>query len=204
MPACSACCRGLSHGSLQPAMVVPRDRSGRYSGVVMTVPPSERSDLRPRTTTWHISPHVPRIAPDITRDHLSGQTGSLLASAASYELSDVNWDSATVANPRRSDFIAVRYARRFDAPNFVMAIDARMPMISTTTSNTIIVKPMRRRNRAAMIRFLRSGQVFGTTWTDRCPACRPHGSCFLLRFAAPIGYMRARWLRAWARPACGR
>src|ERR1051326_9422122 len=44
---------------------------------------------------------------------------------------------------RRSDFIDARYAFSFVLANFGIAIAARMPMITTTISSSISVKPLR-------------------------------------------------------------
>src|SRR3954463_11399049 len=44
---------------------------------------------------------------------------------------------------RRSDFIAVMYALPFVFANFGIAIAARMPMITTTISSSMRVKPLR-------------------------------------------------------------
>src|ERR1700716_840741 len=50
-------------------------------------------------------------------------------------------DSSAVTRLRRSDFIAAVYAFVFVFANFGIAIAARMPMITTTISSSISVKP---------------------------------------------------------------
>src|SRR5712671_2095251 len=50
-------------------------------------------------------------------------------------------DSSAVTRFRRSDFIAAVYAFVFVLANFGIAIAARMPMITTTISSSMSVKP---------------------------------------------------------------
>src|SRR5882757_5940444 len=52
-------------------------------------------------------------------------------------------DSSAVTRFRRSDFIAAVYAFVFVLANFGIAIAARMPMITTTISSSMSVKPLR-------------------------------------------------------------
>src|SRR5712671_5255586 len=52
-------------------------------------------------------------------------------------------DSSAVTRFRRSDFIAAVYALVFVLANFGIAIAARMPMITTTISSSMSVKPLR-------------------------------------------------------------
>src|ERR1700755_2687466 len=51
--------------------------------------------------------------------------------------------SSAVTRLRRSDFIAVMYAFDLVFANFGIAIAARMPMMTTTMSSSINVKPLR-------------------------------------------------------------
>ena len=51
--------------------------------------------------------------------------------------------SSAVTRLRRSDFIAVTYAFDLVFANFGIAIAARMPMMTTTMSSSISVKPLR-------------------------------------------------------------
>src|SRR3954468_196133 len=65
-------------------------------------------------------------------------------------LSEKNASSA-VTRLRRSEIIAVLYALLLVFANFGIAIAAKMPMITTTMSNSMRVKPLRSFN---MFRFL--------------------------------------------------
>src|SRR4029078_10867777 len=54
-----------------------------------------------------------------------------------------NSDSSAETRLRRSDFMAVTYAFDFVFANFGIAIAARMPIMTTTISSSISVKPLR-------------------------------------------------------------
>src|SRR3954454_21793741 len=54
--------------------------------------------------------------------------------------------SSAVTRFRRSDFIAVTYAFDFVLANFGIAIAAKMPMMTTTISSSMSVKPFRARS----------------------------------------------------------
>src|SRR3954462_13519362 len=54
--------------------------------------------------------------------------------------------SSAVTRFRRSDFIAVTYAFDFVLANFGIAIAAKMPMMTTTISSSMSVKPLRLRS----------------------------------------------------------
>src|ERR1019366_9165901 len=61
---------------------------------------------------------------------------------AAYELLlSEKYASCAVTRLRRSDFIDAMYAFSFVLANFGIAIAARMPMMTTTISNSIRVKP---------------------------------------------------------------
>src|SRR5678815_579237 len=62
-----------------------------------------------------------------------------------FPLSEKNASSA-VTRLRRSEIIAVLYALLFVLANFGIAIAARMPMMTTTISSSIRVKPFRDRD----------------------------------------------------------
>src|SRR5689334_10163858 len=51
--------------------------------------------------------------------------------------------SSAVTRLRRSDFIAAMYAFSFVFANFGIAIAARIPMMTTTISSSMSVKPLR-------------------------------------------------------------
>src|SRR5436190_624645 len=60
-----------------------------------------------------------------------------------YLTESAKYASSAVTRLRRSDFIEARYAFSFVLANFGIAIAARMPMITTTMSSSISVKPLR-------------------------------------------------------------
>src|SRR2546422_11655707 len=62
---------------------------------------------------------------------------------AEYLTESAKYASSAVTRLRRSDFIEARYAFSFVLANFGIAIAARMPMITTTISSSISVKPLR-------------------------------------------------------------
>src|SRR5213595_3593119 len=62
---------------------------------------------------------------------------------AEYLTESAKYASSAVTRFRRSDFIEARYAFSFVLANFGIAIAARMPMITTTISSSMSVKPLR-------------------------------------------------------------
>src|SRR3954470_9249016 len=68
-----------------------------------------------------------------------------LVVSVAYLAESEKYDSSAVTRLRRSDFIAAMYAFDFVLANFGIAIAARIPMITTTISNSIRVKPRRAR-----------------------------------------------------------
>src|SRR5205814_2925397 len=60
-----------------------------------------------------------------------------------YFTESAKYASSAVTRFRRSDFIEARYAFSFVLANFGIAIAARMPMITTTISSSMSVKPLR-------------------------------------------------------------
>src|SRR5438045_9651061 len=60
-----------------------------------------------------------------------------------YLTESAKYASSAVTRLRRSDFIEARYAFSFVLANFGIAIAARMPMITTTISSSMSVKPLR-------------------------------------------------------------
>src|SRR4030081_558933 len=72
------------------------------------------------------------------------ETADMVAgNAVVYAVLSPKYDSSAVIRLRRSDFWVARYAFSFVFANFGIAIAARMPMITTTISNSISVKPLR-------------------------------------------------------------
>src|SRR5579862_7458386 len=60
-----------------------------------------------------------------------------------YFTESAKYASSAVTRLRKSDFIEAMYAFCFVLANFGIAIAARMPIITTTISNSISVKPLR-------------------------------------------------------------
>src|SRR5437899_13095539 len=60
-----------------------------------------------------------------------------------YLTESAKYASSAVTRLRRSDFIDARYAFSFVLANFGIAIAASIPMITTTISSSISVKPLR-------------------------------------------------------------
>src|SRR6266705_654643 len=60
-----------------------------------------------------------------------------------YFTESAKYASSAVTRLRRSDFIEAMYAFSFVFANFGIAIAARMPMMTTTISSSISVKPLR-------------------------------------------------------------
>src|SRR5437870_13812521 len=65
---------------------------------------------------------------------------------AEYLTESAKYASSAVTRLRRSDFIEARYAFSFVLANFGIAIAAKMPMITTTISSSMSVKPLDRKS----------------------------------------------------------
>src|SRR5216117_1708486 len=63
-----------------------------------------------------------------------------------YLTESAKYASSAVTRLRRSDFIEARYAFSFVLANFGIAIAAKMPMMTTTISSSMSVKPFRLRS----------------------------------------------------------
>src|SRR5438094_7339830 len=63
--------------------------------------------------------------------------------AAVYFTESAKYASSAVTRFRRSDFIEAMYAFAFVLANFGIAMAAKMPMITTTISSSMSVKPLR-------------------------------------------------------------
>jgi len=72
-----------------------------------------------------------------------GVGGLVQATLVLYFTESAKYASSAVTKLRRSDFIEARYAFSFVFANFGIAIAAKMPMITTTISSSISVKPLR-------------------------------------------------------------
>src|SRR5690349_9011939 len=60
-----------------------------------------------------------------------------------YLIESAKYDSSDVTRLRRSDFIEAMYAFSFVLANLGIAMAAKMPMMTTTISSSISVKPLR-------------------------------------------------------------
>src|SRR6266480_26297 len=69
--------------------------------------------------------------------------GVVQAVVALYLTESAKYASSAVTRFRRSDFIEAMYAFAFVLANFGIAIAAKMPMITTTISSSMSVKPLR-------------------------------------------------------------
>src|SRR3954470_12113261 len=72
-----------------------------------------------------------------------GRNFSCVVSYVTYFVESAKNDSSAVTRLRRSDFIAAMYAFDLVFANFGIAMAARMPMITTTMSSSMSVKPRR-------------------------------------------------------------
>src|SRR5580765_496318 len=63
--------------------------------------------------------------------------------AVVYLIESAKYASSAVTRLRRSDFMEAMYAFSFVLANFGIAMAAKMPMITTTISSSISVKPLR-------------------------------------------------------------
>src|SRR6266702_3043730 len=69
--------------------------------------------------------------------------GVVHAVVAVYLTESAKYASSAVTRFRRSDFIEAMYAFAFVLANFGIAMAAKMPMITTTISSSMSVKPLR-------------------------------------------------------------
>src|SRR2546430_3946670 len=89
-------------------------------------------------------PMVPRLFPVVTQKLTASGVGGVAQFVGELCL-DVwaNYVSSAVTRFRRSDFIEAMYAFAFVLANFGIAMAAKMPMITTTISSSMSVKPLR-------------------------------------------------------------
>src|SRR6266513_5930360 len=83
---------------------------------------------------------------------VDGLNLSFVVSKVTYLVESAKKDSSAVTRLRRSDFIAAMYAFDFVFANFGIAIAARMPIMTTTISSSISVKPFRLRSMSVSMR----------------------------------------------------
>src|SRR5439155_332870 len=105
--------------------------------------------------------------------------GSVLHAPEAYVLLSTKYASWAVAALRASDATRALKPRERYAANCGIAIAARMPMIATTTSNSISVKPLDRLRPAFCVRMDSSsfrGAVGGPARLRVHAACRPESA----------------------------
>src|SRR5437016_9350166 len=89
-------------------------------------------------------PMVPRLFPVVTQKLTAPAVGGVVhAVVALYLTESAKYASSAVTRFRRSDFIEAMYAFAFVLANFGIAMAAKMPMITTTISSSMSVKPLR-------------------------------------------------------------
>src|SRR5256886_1298267 len=89
-------------------------------------------------------PTTPRLLPVVTQKFTAPAVGGVVhAVVALYLTESAKYASSAVTRFRRSDFIEAMYAFAFVLANFGIAMAARMPMITTTISSSMSVKPLR-------------------------------------------------------------
>src|SRR5690242_1052862 len=87
---------------------------------------------------------VPRVLPVVAHHAALPAAGGLVQVVDPLYLSESEkYASSAVTRLRRSDFIDAAYAFCFVLANFGIAIAARIPMMTTTISSSISVKPLR-------------------------------------------------------------
>src|SRR2546430_1384545 len=83
---------------------------------------------------------VPVVAPKLTLATVGGVVHDVVAL---YLTESAKYASSAVTRFRRSDFIEAMYAFALVLANFGIAMAARMPIITTTISSSMSVKPLR-------------------------------------------------------------
>src|SRR6266550_3099066 len=87
---------------------------------------------------------VARVLPVVVQNATEPAVGGLVqATTVLYFTESAKYASSAVTRLRRSDFIEAMYAFSFVFANFGIAMAARMPIITTTISSSIRVKPLR-------------------------------------------------------------
>src|SRR5438477_4327049 len=89
-------------------------------------------------------PTVPRLFPVVTENFIQpSHVGVVQAVVLLILTESAKYASSAVTRFRRSDFIEAMYAFAFVLANFGIAMAAKMPMITTTISSSMSVKPLR-------------------------------------------------------------
>src|SRR5438132_5732165 len=98
--------------------------------------------------------------------------------------------SSAVTRFRRSDFIEAMYAFAFVLANFGIAMAAKMPMITTTISSSMSVKPLR---------FILDYPPVGERWAQAQDSGEPSGFPRSKVTVAGVGYrLRRSNSRGWS------
>src|SRR5437870_2008422 len=85
-------------------------------------------------------PTTPRLFPVVTQKLTAPAVGGVVhAVVAVYLTESAKYASSAVTRFRRSDFIEAMYAFAFVLANFGIAMAAKMPMMTTTISNSMSV-----------------------------------------------------------------
>src|SRR2546425_11461511 len=99
---------------------------------------------RPQPPLPAARPTTPRLLPVVTQKLTAPAVGGVVhAVVALYLTESAKYASSAVTRFRRSDFIEAMYAFALVLANFGIAMAARMPMITTTISSSMSVKPLR-------------------------------------------------------------
>src|SRR5436309_15885493 len=106
-----------------------------------------------------------------------------------YLTESAKYASSAVTMFRRSDFIEAMYAFSFVLANFGIAMAARMPMITTTISSSMSVKPLR---------FILDYPPVGERWAQEQDSGEPSGFPRSKVTLAGVGYrLRRSNSRGW-------
>src|SRR5437879_350035 len=112
-------------------------------------------------------PTTPRLFPVVTQKLTAPAVGGVVhAVVALYLTESAKYASSAVTRFRRSDFIEAMYAFAFVLANFGIAMAAKMPMITTTISSSMSVKPLR---------FMLDYPPVGERWAQEHDSGEPSG-----------------------------
>src|SRR3989442_8795250 len=112
-------------------------------------------------------PMVPRLFPVVTQKLTAPAVGGVVhAVVAGYLTESAKHASSAVTRIRRSDFIEAMYAFAFVLANFGIAMAAKMPMMTTTISSSMSVKPLR---------FMLGYPPVGERWAQEQDSGEPSG-----------------------------
>src|SRR6267154_5898687 len=115
-------------------------------------------------------PMVPSVLPVVTQKLTVPAVGGVVHDVVALYLTEsAKYASSAVTKFRRSDFIEATYAFALVLANFGIAMAARMPMITTTISSSMRVKPLR------FIRCLQNAGVVSDDYS--APEVRLHPPC---------------------------